>query len=360
MKKFLILLPLLAAGFGAFCLSLSCSTKSPSSPNNFQTPVIGISGINPTLTYTFTSTVTPTTTATPTGTPTPTTTPYVTATIIPWIGLKNPTDIVVDNKGYIYVADTGNNRVGKYNSNGALVASWGSGGVKGKISITSPVGLAVDGSDDLYVIESGNAGVSEFNSNGAFVSSFTTSTFSNPSGIAVDGSGNIYVSDASNNRIVQITSGGGAGTSIFNLPSLPVSIVVGSVTLNGPVTLSGLAVNSAGTTVYVATQGANVISGGDIYSGLLAIDISSGNIIDIIPGFNNPSGVAFDPSGNLWVADTGNKQIVEFQAGMFNQVPIGLFNDSGLLQNPKGVAVDASGNIYVADSLANQVFKFAP
>ncbi len=79
-----------------------------------------------------------------------------------------------------------------------------------------------------------------------------------------------------------------------------------------------------------------------------------------IPGPVNPTGIAIDSTGNLWVADTGNKQVEEFQVGMFNQVPLAIFNDNGLLNSPKGIAVDASGNIYVTDSAANQVIKFTP
>jgi hypothetical protein len=360
MKKFLFLLPFLAAGFGAFCLSLSCSTKAPSTPNNFQTAVSIISGINPTLTFTPTATFTFTPTITLTFTPTITSTPYVTATIIPWTGLKNPTGIAVDGNGFVYVADAGTSQVGKYTSNGVLVVNWGNGGVKGKISVTdNPVGLAFNSGNDLYVIGSETAGVSEFGLTGA-LTPFTTATFSNPKGIGVDGGGNIYVSDATNNRIVQLTSTGGPGSGFANggIFNLSVPVTVGSVILTAPATLSGLAVS--GNTVYVTTQGANVISGPATYSGLVAIDIPSGSVTAIIPGFNNPSGVAFDPSGNLWVADTGNKQIVEFQAGMFNQVPIANFNDGGLLQSPVGVAVDASGNIYVTDSVLKQVIKFTP
>ncbi len=342
MKKFL--LPFLAAAFGAFCLNLSCSTKTPSSPNNFQSAVSIISAINPTLTFTPTPSFTFTPTFTLTFTPTITSTPYVTATIVPWTGLNAPSGIAVDNNGFVYVADTGNNRVGKYTSNGVLVAIWGSGGIKGKIPVTDPVGVAVDKNFNLYVAGNSTNTVNEFNSAATPVATFTSANsqaFSNLQGVAVDQNANLYISDTGNQRIVELTSG---STIIFStLPYLP------PVPTPVPSTVSvfGIALDGSGD-VFGAAANNTVIQ----YTG--------GSPVTVVPGFSNPIGVATDSSGNLWVADTGNKQVEEFQAGMINQVPLVIFNDGGLLQSPKGIAVDASGNIYVTDSVTNQVIKFTP
>ncbi len=69
-------------------------------------------------------------------------------------------------------------------------------------------------------------------------------------------------------------------------------------------------------------------------------------------GSNNPSGLAFDTYGNLFVADTGNNAVKELLAagGYVTVNPVG----SGF-SAPMGVAVDASGNIFVADTGNNAV-----
>src|SRR6266550_2286699 len=72
-------------------------------------------------------------------------------------------------------------------------------------------------------------------------------------------------------------------------------------------------------------------------------------------GFSNPSGVAVDGSGNVFVADTYNnavKKILAAGGGYSTVIPLG----SGF-SNPFGVAVDASGNVFVADSANNAVKK---
>jgi sugar lactone lactonase YvrE len=362
-KKALILLLLATPLLAALVLNWSCSAKTPTAATNFQNPVQTIAAINPTLTFTPTFTFTPTYTFTPTGTPTGTFTPYVTAT--PWTGFNNPSGVAVDASGNVYVADTGNNKVGKYTPNGLLVANWGAFGIKGKVPYTGPVGVAVDASSNLYVVGGTNQ-IAKFGPAGNLVTStFSTSlTFLNPQGVAVDGSGNIYVSDTGNNRIVQLNSSGNVtgftGTGSGGVLSLPASTTIGSVTITSAVTLSGIAVYNG--IVYVATQGTGV--NGSTYSSVLGFDTSTGNTTTLaLPGFVNPSGIAFDSNGNLYVADTGNKQVEEFMpnAGSFTLVPLA-FNNSSSLQSPKGVAVSpAPGfNIYVSDSALNEVVEFTP
>jgi trimeric autotransporter adhesin len=67
---------------------------------------------------------------------------------------------------------------------------------------------------------------------------------------------------------------------------------------------------------------------------------------------NNPSSVAVSPSGQIYVADTANNQVVVMNANGSSQTTIG----SGL-SSPQGVAVDAQGNVYISDTGNNRVIK---
>jgi len=78
--------------------------------------------------------------------------------------------------------------------------------------------------------------------------------------------------------------------------------------------------------------------------------VFSSNQTTIGSGFSNPSGVAVDTSGHIFVADSGNSRIVSMNADGSNQTAIG----SGL-SDPEGVAVDTSGHIFVADSGNSQI-----
>lgn len=318
-KKILVLLLVTAVGAWAVLMNMACNANAPSSPN-FQSPVQTISANNPTLTFTatFTSTFTPT--FTPTGTPYP--------RGAAWTGFSNPSAIAVDKNGNVYVADTGNGRIGKYTSNGLLVGTWGVG-LKGKVAYTNPVALAVDSYLNLYVAGNG-VSISQYGPSGNLLNANLASAVANGSstytGLAVDSFNKLYISDAGNQQVVELTGS-------------PVSFTVGAA-------MQGIAVDSTGD-VFVAM-------------GNTVREYTGGSLVTGIPGFVNPTGLAVDSQNNLWVADTGNKQVEEFPAGAYNQQPLAIFNDSGLLVSPKGVAVDLLGNIYVVDSGANDVFPFFP
>jgi len=83
---------------------------------------------------------------------------------------------------------------------------------------------------------------------------------------------------------------------------------------------------------------------------------NGGNLSDLI---SKPLGVAFDPQGDVWVADTGKGRVIQFgEDGSTKQV-IGT-TDPGRLVSPYGIAFDPSlERVYVADFAAGkiQVFK---
>ena len=136
-----------------------------------------------------------------------------------------------------------------------------------------------------------------------------------PSGIAVDGAGNSYFADYFNQRIRKI--------------------------------------NSAGTITTIAGTGTAGFSG----DGGLAINAE----------LHNPTGLAVDVIGNIYVADKGNNRVRMINTGgvittLAGANTGGYTGDNGPasaaeLYGPTGVAVDAQGNIYIADRSNNAVRK---
>ena len=126
-----------------------------------------------------------------------------------------PSDVARDKSDNFYVLDTGNNRIQKFDRFSKFVASWGSHGIRdGEFS--HPTAIAVgpfDTSDPtidfVYVVDTGNNRIQIFNTVGKHIKSWGTrgsrdGDFDSPQGITFDGcrpDWNIYVLDGGNERV---------------------------------------------------------------------------------------------------------------------------------------------------------------
>ena len=193
-----------------------------------------------------------------------------------------------------------------------------------------------------------------------------------PSGIAVDGAGNTYFSDYYNQRVRRISSSGnittvaGNGTAGFTGDN----VIGNSTRLNNPM---GLAADAYGN-VYIADKGNNRIRKIDSsgYITTIAGTGTGGYTGDNGPATDaqlfNPTGVAVDNWGNVYIADKANNAVRKIDAagmittiaGNGNQGYNGDTWPSATLANlyaPSGVAVDNMGNVYIADESNNRVRK---
>jgi len=75
--------------------------------------------------------------------------------------LTYPSDVAADSSGNVYVADTGNHRIQKFDSEGNFLAKWGEQG-SGNGMFNDPEGIAVDGSGNVYVTDQSNHRVQKF------------------------------------------------------------------------------------------------------------------------------------------------------------------------------------------------------
>ena len=153
------------------------------------------------------------------------------------------------------MADTGNNRIQKFNSTGGFLLKWGSAGT-GNDQFNSPSAVAVNSTGAVYVADTGNHRIQKFTSLGVYAATIGSQgtgdgQFDSPSGIAIDSNGFIYVADTGNNRIQKFSP-------------------------------AGLFVTKWGTYGTGSSQ------------------------------FNGPRGLAFSSNGNIYVADTGNQRIQVF------------------------------------------------
>jgi uncharacterized protein (TIGR03437 family) len=197
-------------------------------------------------------------------------------------GLLTPSAVATDAAGNVYIADTGNGRVRKLTPAGentivagtALPGSAGDGGPATSASLFLPGGLAVDAAGNLFIADVGNnkirkvtpagvistvagTGTKGFSGDGGPAPAATLNLLGTHAGLAVDSAGNLFIPDTANNRIRRVDSAG----------------LISTVAGNGIAGFSGD--GSPATTA----------------------------------GLNNPTAVALDAAGNLYIADSLNRRI---------------------------------------------------
>ena len=264
---------------------------------------------------------------------------------------STPTGVAVDASGNVFVADTSNHRVQRYN---AATAAWTTlGGLasgSGNGQFAYPQGVAVDPSGTgqaVVVADTNNHRVQVLTNALAYSSQFGSSgagngQFANPRGVAVDGAGNRWVADTENNRVQKFTSAG-AYSSQFG------SYGTGDGQFSNPY---GVAVGPDGS-VWVADTGNDRVqrfSSGGVYQSQFG-SYGSG-----VGQLGAPSGIACDSAGNVYVAEMGNHRVQVFDpAGNVLALFGGYGTGVGQMRYPWGVAVDFAGNVYVAEPSNDRV-----
>lgn len=127
-----------------------------------------------------------------------------------------PTGIAVDSQGNIYVSDTWNYRIEKFDKDGNFVKAWGQGFDTKGVAATDqqnptgfygPRGIFYDAkSNHIFLADTGNKRIVIFDTDGNYVSQFGTAgsgqgQFDEPVDVAVRSDGEVFVSDLNNHRV---------------------------------------------------------------------------------------------------------------------------------------------------------------
>ena len=118
---------------------------------------------------------------------------------------SGPFDLAVDARGNVFVADTYNHRIQKFDTNGTFITAWGSKGT-GDGEFSGPGGVWVDTLGYVFVADTQNNRMQKFDNNGRFITSWASlgegdGELFGPSAVTVDTSGNVYIADAKNYRV---------------------------------------------------------------------------------------------------------------------------------------------------------------
>jgi len=304
-----------------------------------------------------------------------------------------PCAVAAAASGTVYVVDTGNNTIRQVSPAGVVTTLAGSAGNPGSTNgagsgarFSSPLGVAVDGDGNVYVADSYNSTIRKVTTPGGVVTTLAGTTaaagsadgagsaaqFRDPYGVAVDSAGTIYVSDLGNNTIRQITPAGVVTTLAGSANSTAgTNDGTGSAaSFDNP---AGLAVDLHAN-VYVADYLSHTIrkiAPGGIVTTLAGEPGAGGNTngTGSAARFFNPLGVAVDPAGNVYVADTLNSLIRKITPDGTVSTLGGVAGIAGakdgpaataLFNYPQGVAADGLTNVYVADTENSTIRKITP
>ncbi|MES2386746.1 MAG: SMP-30/gluconolactonase/LRE family protein [Bacteroidota bacterium] len=303
---------------------------------------------------------------------------------ISYASFNNPTAIVTDAAGNIYVADRANNAIRKITATevstlAGATASGYTNGVGSAARFNNPAGITTGPDGNLYVTDYGNNCIRKVTPDGS-VTTFagdgsagyadgagTAAKFNHPVALAFDAAGTLFVSDEKNNRIRKI------------LPNGTVSTVAGSIAgfadgtsavamFNSP---AGLAFDADGN-LYVADVQNNrvrqITTDGTVST--FAGTGTGGNLNGsrFAATLNRPFGLVVAPNGTVYFTDTWNQQVrkvtragkVSVVAGSGNWGYTNGYGDLSSFNYPAGLAINSNGELLVADQNNNRIRKVVP
>lgn len=306
-----------------------------------------------------------------------------------WLSL--PVDVEFDALGNVIIADRGNNRLRKITSGTITTISGsntpgssGDGGPAINALMNNPHFMCKDANGNIYITEFFNNKVRRISPSGTITTVVGTGSMAStgdgglainaslngPTGIAMDALGNLYVAESSGNKIRKVSPGGiistYAGTGVGGAAGDggPANLA----TVNSP---RGMKVDANGN-LFFCDLGNNkvrmITPGGTITT---AVGTGSYNFFGdggpaLLAHLRYPSDLAFDPAGDLYIADGNNHRIrkVNMTTGIITTMAgTGVAGSSGdglgptfaQLSSPVSVSIYTNGNVYIGDSGNNKI-----
>ena len=301
--------------------------------------------------------------------------------------LAFPTDVTVDSLGTVYIADRNNNRVRKIDRLGVITTLMGlsqtefngDNEISAETTLHLPFALALNGEDRLLVVDRNHFRVREVRlqsnqvetvaGNGTFLfrgdgGPGGGATLEAPSGIAVDSKGNVLFADRLHQRIRRVGGNGIIETVIGN--GKQGNEGNGRPGIEATLHLPEVLVMDREDNIYLTQRSGNAwIIRKSNAEGIIthfAGNGRQGNTGDggpaIEASFHTISDIAADGSGNIFIADSINRNIRKIdKQGIISTIAEASLEALGTEVHPNGIVFDKVGSIFFSDSGSSKVYK---
>lgn len=263
------------------------------------------------------------------------------------------------------------------------VAGNGSSGFSGEGQLATtarlnlPFNITFDSADNIYIADTYNNSIRKVNNESGIITTIIgtadkrqISELKTPTGLTFDNLNNLYIADMANLRIRRTNIETGKSITLAgqrtetDVPNI-------KTVLGGPF---HVVFDKTGN-LYVSVNGDSKVNKIDFYTG--NVTTVAGTEISGFSGdgdlaknaqLSNPTGLALDSKGNLYISDSGNERVrkVDLNTGIISTVlgtgETGMTLEGNLalatkLSNPLGLEVDSNDNLYVVDRNNNRVLK---
>lgn len=286
------------------------------------------------------------------------------------LGLSSPEDLFIDEDNMLYIADTGNRRVVKYDIAGGQVA-----GILENNELTGPRGVYVTENGDIYVADTGAKAVFIFDRDFNLLNKLTrpdapifADTNYEPKRVAVDGGGNVYlIGEGVYNGVIQLAKTGEfLGYFTVNDADLTFSQRLQQLLFTreqlanlmdiNPTVFANVFVDRAGI-VYTATSGTN-------RNGMKKHSTNGGNMFKTdVWSYDNLTDVYVDANGLIYTSSASGYINVYSKSGeeifAFGSY-VTTVDIAGLFTSLPSIAVDSNGHIWAVDGTKGYLQSFKP
>jgi len=253
----------------------------------------------------------------------------------------------------------------------------GDGGLATTAQLNLPFNITFDKSDNIFIADTYNNSIRKIDSESGIISTVVgtadkklVSELKTPTGLTFDNYNNLFIADLANLRIRKVNLDTGSSITLVGEKSETEFPNI-NATLGGPFSV----VFDKKGDLYISINGDSKVSKVEFSTGIVTtiagtqeIGYSGDGKAAKISQLANPTGLALDGKGNLYIADSGNERIrkVNLDTGIITTVAgtgeRGYTKDGGLaiyaeLANPIGLAVDKKGDLFFVDRGNNLVRK---